>query len=112
MRCILLGLRRTDRSPDNGQKLIGVQTGSADEGAVHAVSAEQRCGVVGLDAATVLDGKRLSRFLSKHLSEAVPNDGVRVLRLLWSGMVFEIADGPNGFVRDAQVGQGTRRHVG
>jgi hypothetical protein len=97
---------------DNGQKLIGVQTGSADEGAVYTVPAKQRRGVVWLHAATVLYGNGLSRFLSKHLSEAVPNDGVRVLRLLGSGMMFEIADGPDRFVRDAQAGQGIRRHVG
>jgi len=78
-----------------------VQTGSANEGAVHAVAAKQRRRVVGLDTAAVLYRKLLSRFLPKYLSEAAPNDGVRVLRLLWSGMVLEIADGPDRFVREA-----------
>ena len=56
-----------------------MQAGAADEGAVHAVPAKQRGGVVRLDAAAVLYGKRLSRFLTEHLTEAAPNYGVRLL---------------------------------
>ena len=31
------GLRLTDPSPNDGQKLVGIQAGAADEGAVNAV---------------------------------------------------------------------------
>ena len=48
---------------------------------------KQRGGVLRLDAAAVLDDKRLSRFLVEHLTEAAPNDGVRLLSLLGGGVV-------------------------
>jgi len=76
------------------QKLIGVQT---------APPMRRRPRRRGKTAPPVV-GLTLPRTLSqapepispKYLSEAAPNDGVRVLRLLWSGMVLEIADGQTG----------------
>ena len=58
------GLRLTDPSPDDRQKLVGMQAGAADEGAVHAGLAKQRGGVLRLDAAAVLYDKRLADFSS------------------------------------------------
>jgi hypothetical protein len=72
---------------------------------------KQRRGVVRLDAAAVLYGKCLSRSISEDLSEATPNDGVRIFSLLGGGVVFEIADCPDRFVRNAQASQGIPRHV-
>ena len=97
-------MRLTDPSPDDGQKLVGNQAGAACKRAVHAVSTKQRGGVVRLDTAAVLYGKRLSRFLPEHLTETAPNDGVRLLSLLRGSVVFEIADCLDRFVRDAQTG--------
>jgi hypothetical protein len=53
------GERLTDPSPDDGQKLVGMQAGAANEGTVHAGPGKQRGGVIRLDAAAVLDGKGL-----------------------------------------------------
>ena len=53
-----LSLRLIDPSPDDGQKLVGIQAGAADEGTVHAVLAQQRGGVLRLDAAAILDDNR------------------------------------------------------
>ncbi len=90
-----------DPNSNDGQKLIGIKTGAADEGAVYAGLAEQCGGVVRLDATAVLDDKRLSRFRVEHLSEAVPNESVRFLGLLRRGVLSAFADRPERFVCDA-----------
>ena len=82
------------------------------QGAVHAGPAKKRGGVVWLDAAAILNGKHPGRFLIEHLTEAAPNDGVRLLSLLGGGAVSGMADCPDRFVRDGQAGQGIRRHAG
>ena len=64
-----------------------MQTGTANKGAVHAMQTEQRGGVLRLDAASVLYGKRLSRFLPEHPTEAVQDDGVCSLNLLGRGIL-------------------------
>ena len=74
-------------------------------------AAKHRGGVLWLDAAAVLYGKRLSRFLLENLTEAPPNEGMRVLSLLGGGFVSATADCPDRFVRDGHAGQGVRRHI-
>jgi hypothetical protein len=106
------GKRLTDPSPDDGQKLVGMQAGAANQGAVQAGTAKQRGGVIRHDAATVLYGKGLSRLGIEHLTEAAPNDGVRLLSLLGGGAVSGFADRSDRLVCDGQAGQGIRRHPG
>jgi hypothetical protein len=100
---VSLGEGDTDRSPDDGQKLIRMEAGTADEGTVHSRARQQLGSIVGLDAASILDGQRLSRFLVEHLTAARPNDGVSILSLLGCGMVPKIANRPEWFVRDGQA---------
>jgi Peptidase family M50 len=81
---VCLGLRLVDPRSNDGQKLIGIQAGPADEGAIHAGLAEEGSGVFRLDAAAVLNHKRLGRFVVEYLTEAVPNKFVRLVSLLGS----------------------------
>ncbi len=106
------GLRLTDPSPDDGQKFLGMQAGAADQGAVHAVATQEGSGVLRLDAAAVLDDQRLSRPFIEHLTEATPNDGVRLMSLLGGGFVSEIANCPHRFMSDGEAGQSVCRQFG
>ena len=58
--------------PDDGQELIGLEAGAADQGAVHVGLAQQRGRVVRLDAAAVLNRKRSGRFLAELLAKFAP----------------------------------------
>src|SRR6476469_1862838 len=90
-------------SSSDGQESVGLQAGAADECTVHSMLAQQRGGVIRLDAAAVLDGERPGRILPEHPTEAAPDDGVRVLGLLGGGVLSETADCPDRFVRDDQA---------
>ena len=97
-------MRLVDPRSNDGNKLVGIQAGPADEGAVHAGLAEEGSGVFRLDAAAVLNRKCLGRFVIEYLTEAAPNKLVRLVTLLGSGMMTGIADSPDRFIRDAQAG--------
>ena len=67
--------------------MVGIQAGATHEGAVHAGLAKQRDGVLRIDAATVLNDKRLSRLFPEHTPKAPPDYGVRLLNLLGGSVV-------------------------
>ena len=46
-----------DRSTHYSQKLVGLQTGAADQRTVHAMPAEECRGVIRYDAAAILNGQ-------------------------------------------------------
>ena len=93
-------LRLFDRNSNDGPKLVGLQAGTANEGTVYVGLTKQSGGILRIDAASILNDHRLRRF-AEHLSEALSDHDMLHLRLLRSGVVAGIADGPDWFVGDA-----------
>ena len=111
VRSYAFSLRVIDPSPGDFKELLGIQAGSAKSGRVHPGSAGNVRGI-SLDAAAVLDGKRLGRWLIEHLSEAVPDDGMSRpgLARVWR----DVRDPrwPDRLVCDGQMHQAVCRQVG
>lgn len=95
-----------DRSTHYSQKLVGLQTGAADQRTVHAMPAEECRGVIRYDAAAILNGQPVGFRLAIDLAELASQDRVGILCLLRGRMVVGIADRPHWFICNAQVGQG------
>lgn len=98
-----------DPSPHYSQELVRFETGASDQGPVHAMPAEECRGVIRHHATAILNGEPMRLRLAIDLAELTSQEGVGILRLLWGRMVVRIADRPDRFVCNAQMGQGFRR---
>jgi hypothetical protein len=89
---------------DDGQKLIGLQAGAADEDTVDAMLTKIRSCVPRFDAAAVLNGQLLSLSLSTDLTEFSANQQRHFVCLLWRLMVQGIADRPDRLLSNTEPG--------
>ena len=85
------------------QKFIRLQAAATDKGTVYAGSAQQRGGVVRHNAAAILNRDNFRGLVTEDLPIPCAKDGMRVLGLLWGGMVVSIADRLDRLVRDADA---------
>ena len=71
-----------DSGLDDTDKVVGLQAGAADEGAVHVGLVHEVRGVGGLYAAAVLDADPLGKVVVKKLLQETPAKGVGLLGLI------------------------------
>src|SRR5262252_3676189 len=68
-------LRSGEGGPQDGEKLLGVEAGAADQGTVHVRLPEQRTGIVRVHAASVLNNNRRGCLLAESLPNPAAQEG-------------------------------------
>src|SRR5262245_29787579 len=95
---------RLDAPGNDTEKIVGCQTGAADEAAIDVGGGHEFGGVGGLDAAPVQDANGLGGGGTEGGGELAADVGVGFGGLL-GGRVAAGADGPDGFVGDDETGE-------
>ena len=87
---------------DDGEEVVGLEGGAADEAAIDVFLVEEAFGVIGFHAAAVLDANAVGVVFVPHGGEGFADEGMDFLSLFVGG-VSAGADGPDGFIGDDEA---------